>query len=201
MLLDCHLGATLKKCLIQISAINWCLRRKMIQQDLETQPFQRKCGSKLDLQKEWMQENTKLMIVQRELVSLSGPYSSEKNCQCWDRYTGYQKQQVYSKSVQKEIVMVRFDQPSYHGQSACTLCLFPASLASAKGVEIHCHILSWASEKRDSTAKHCHRPTAVHSLGMNFCSLPPRDQCSVLNFYLTFKMGSCRFVNGNFRSF
>lgn len=136
MLLDCHLGATLKKCLIQISAINWCLRRKMIQQDLETQPFQRKCGSKLDPQKEWMQENTKLMIVQRELVSLSAPYSSEKNCQCWDRYMGYQKQQVYSKSVQKETVMVWFDQPSYHGQSACTLCLFPASLASEKGVEI-----------------------------------------------------------------
>lgn len=171
MLLDCHLGATLKKRLIQISAINWGNRRETIREPLDLHPLQNESQT----HKKSGCKKIVLMTAQRELESFSGPYSSEKICQCWDRYLGNQKQQGYGKSVQKETVMVWFHQPSNHGQSACTLCLFPTSLALVKDVKIHCHILSWASEKRDSTAKHCHRPAAVHSLGMNFCSLPPND--------------------------
>lgn len=60
MLPGCHLETTLKKCLIQISAINWGNRRKAIQQALDIQP-----------QKDWIQENTMFMTMQSELVSLS----------------------------------------------------------------------------------------------------------------------------------
>lgn len=54
MLLGCRLETTLKKCLIQISAINWGIRRKAIQQALDIQPFQ----NELDPQKDWIQLNT-----------------------------------------------------------------------------------------------------------------------------------------------
>lgn len=136
---------------------------------------------KLDPQEEWMQENSVNDCVEGTGVFLWS-LQLRKNLPMLGQILGQPEIVGIWQICAKETVTVWFHQPSNHRQSACTLCLFPTSLASVKDVKIHCHILSWASEKRDSTAKHCHRPAAVHSLGMNFCSLPPNDWCSVLSF-------------------
>lgn len=68
------MGATLKECVIQISAINWGLRKKIIQLTLNHSHFKMKVSA----QKDWMKENTTLMAVQRELVSLSLVLTAQK---------------------------------------------------------------------------------------------------------------------------